>query len=299
MFVWYINPMQKITPFLWFDSQAEEAATFYTSLFDNSRIGMVRRYGEAGPGPKGTVMTLDFQLCGARFMALNGGPVFKFTPALSFFVSCASEEEIDRLWRSLSAGGSVMMELQKYPFSDKFGWLSDRYGLSWQLNLTGTRKITPFFMFVGEQHGKAEEAMTSWCSLFPRSRIEQVQRYGSNQGGAEGAVMHGRFVLDNQEFMAMDSNHPHAFTFTPALSFFVDCTTQEEIDIFWEKLGKGGRTDQCGWLQDKYGVSWQIVPAILGELLGDPDPVKAKKVTQAMLKMTKLDIAELKKASRS
>jgi predicted 3-demethylubiquinone-9 3-methyltransferase (glyoxalase superfamily) len=291
--------MQKITPSLWFDNQAEEAAKFYTSLFDNSRIGTVRRYGEAGPGPKGTAMTLDFHLDGARFMALNGGPVFTFTPAVSFFVSCATEDEIDRLWRSFSAGGTVMMELQKYPFSEKFGWLADRYGLSWQLNLTGRKKITPFFMFVGDQHGKAEEAMKAWGSSFKRSRVEQVERYGPNQGGTEGTVMHGRFSLEDQEFMAMDSNQPHAFTFTPALSFFVDCQTQEEIDDLWGKLSDGGRTDQCGWLQDRYGVSWQIVPGVLGDLLGDPDPVKANKVMQAMLAMTKLDIAGLRRASGS
>jgi predicted 3-demethylubiquinone-9 3-methyltransferase (glyoxalase superfamily) len=290
--------MQKITPFLWFDTQAEEAAKFYTSLFDNSRIGNVRRYGDAGPGPKGTVMTLDFKLGDAGFMALNGGPVFKFTPAVSFFVSCAAEDEIDRLWQSLSHGGTVMMELQKYPFSEKFGWLSDRYGVSWQLNLTGKKKITPFFMFVGDQHGKAEEAMKTWGSLFKRSRVEQVERYGANQGGAEGAVMHGRFTLGGQEFMAMDSNQPHAFSFTPAISFFVDCKTQKEIDDLWAKLAEGGRTDQCGWLQDRYGVSWQIVPSALGELLGDPDPVKANKVMQAMLAMTKLDIAGLQQAAQ-
>ena len=291
--------MQKITPFLWFESQAEEAANFYTSLFDNSKIGSVRRYGEAGPGPKGTVMTLNFQLNGTSFMALNGGPVFKFTPAVSFFVSCEAEEEIDRLWRSLSSGGAVMMEFQKYPFSEKFGWLVDRYGLSWQLNLAGRRKITPFFMFMGDQHGKAEAAMKSWCSLFKHTRIEHVEHYGPGQDGAEGTVSHGRFSLEGQEFMAMDSSQPHSFAFTPALSFFVDCKTQPEIDELWEGLSEGGRKDQCGWLQDRYGVSWQIVPSILGELLADPDPLRASRVMKAMLQMKKLDIEGLQQASGS
>src|SRR5208337_4269581 len=125
--------MQKITPFLWFDTQAEEAANFYASLFDNSRIGSIRRYGDAGPGPKGAVMTMSFQLQGLSFMALNGGPQFAFTPAISFFVTCKTEQEVDALWKKLSDRGTVFMQLQKYPFSERFGWISDRFGLSWQL----------------------------------------------------------------------------------------------------------------------------------------------------------------------
>lgn len=153
--------MQKITPFLWFDHQAEEAVTFYTSVFKNSKIGSISRYGDAGPGPKGSVMVMEFEIEGQKFTALNGGPIFNFTPAISFFVNCES---------------------------------------------------------------------------------------------------------------------------------------QEEVDYLWEGLSQGGEMEQCGWLKDKYGISWQIVPAILGQLMSDPDPEKAGRVTAAMLKMTKLDIAELKRA---
>jgi predicted 3-demethylubiquinone-9 3-methyltransferase (glyoxalase superfamily) len=153
--------MQQITPFLWFDNNAEEAMKFYTSIFKNSKIGSVRRYGDAGPGPKGSVMTGTFQLNGQEFMALNGGPLFKFTEAISFFVNCE---------------------------------------------------------------------------------------------------------------------------------------TQEEVDELWEKLSAGGQESRCGWLKDKFGLSWQIIPRILGELLGDKDPVKAKRVMQAMLQMSKIDIKKLKQA---
>jgi predicted 3-demethylubiquinone-9 3-methyltransferase (glyoxalase superfamily) len=289
--------VQKITPFLWFDTQAEEAARLYTSLFQDSRMGAIRRYGEAGPGPKGTVMTLSFELAGLTLMALNGGPVFSFTPAVSLFVSCRTEREIDALWTKLSDGGKVLMELQKYPFSQKFGWLSDRYGLSWQLNLTGSpTHVTPFFMFVGAQAGKTEEALARWGSVFGGSKVEQVARYGPGQGETEGAVMHARFSLAGQEFMAMDSSREHAFSFTPALSFFVDCQTQDEVDDLWEKLSEGGRKDQCGWLQDRYGVSWQIVPTALVTFLADHDPVRVNRVMEAMLKMNKLDIAGLQSA---
>jgi predicted 3-demethylubiquinone-9 3-methyltransferase (glyoxalase superfamily) len=118
--------MQKITPFLWFDSQAEEAANFYTSIFKNSKLGTVSRYGEAGPGPNGTVMLVTFQLEGEEFIALNGGPLFKFTEAISLSVNCQTQEEVDELWEKLSAGGE----------KGRCGWLKDKYGLSWQINPT-------------------------------------------------------------------------------------------------------------------------------------------------------------------
>jgi predicted 3-demethylubiquinone-9 3-methyltransferase (glyoxalase superfamily) len=156
--------MQKITPFLWFDGKAEEAVKFYTSIFRNSKIGKISRYGDEGPGPKGTVMVVTFQLEGQDFMALNGGPQFTFTPAISFLVNCETQKEVDELWEKLSAGG--------------------------------------------------------------------------------------------------------------------------------------GETNQCGWLKDTYGVSWQIVPTVLGELMNDPDPVKAQRVMKAMLQMDKIDIEGLKRAHR-
>ncbi len=290
--------MQKIVPYLWFTNQAEEAASLYTSLFTNAKVLSTARNGDAGPGPKGTVMMVTFQLEGQRFMALNGGPQFTFTPAISFFVSCRDAAEVETLYRKLSDGGKVFMELQRYPFSEKFGWVEDRFGLSWQLNLTdrGT-KISPFLMFVGKQHGRAEEAMKSYVSLFKDSRVEQVERYGAGQEETEGTVMHGRFSLAGQEFMAMDSRREHAFTFTPATSLYVNCDTQADIDTLWDKLSAGGgEAGRCGWLTDRYGVSWQIVPAILGELTGGSKPERSARVMQALLKMDKLDIKGLQQA---
>ena len=290
--------MQKITPFLWFDDQAEQAIQFYTSIFKNSKVDGITRYGDEVPGPKGKVLTGSFKLAGLELMALNGGPVFTFTPATSFFVLCQTEPEIDGLWKKLSEGGTVLMELSKYPFSEKFGWVEDKYKVSWQLNLASIpQMVTPFLMFVGEQAGKADEAVRFYTSLFKNSNIARVEHYGKNEGGQEGTVKHASFSLDGQPFMAMDSNGPHAFTFTPAISFFVTCQSQAEVDDFWEKLTKdGGEAGQCGWLKDKYGVSWQIVPTILSELMNDSDPEKSKRVTQAMLQMTKIDIEKLKQA---
>jgi predicted 3-demethylubiquinone-9 3-methyltransferase (glyoxalase superfamily) len=289
--------MQKITPFLWFDDNAEEAVNFYVSVFGNSKTVSVTRFGEAGPGPKGSVLTVKFELEGQQFTALNGGPRFKFTPAVSFYVACETPQEVDKLWEELSEGGTALMPLDKYPFSEKYGWVADKFGLSWQLNLASFgQRITPCLMFVGEQNGKAEEAMNFYVSLFKNSTVDRVERYVAGEPNVEGAVKHGVFSLSGQKFIAMDGGKDHPFTFTEAQSFVVDCKAQEEVDEFWAKLSEGGQESQCAWLKDKYGLSWQIVPTVLIEMLQDKDPEKAKRVMEAMLRMTKIDIATLKQA---
>jgi predicted 3-demethylubiquinone-9 3-methyltransferase (glyoxalase superfamily) len=293
--------MREIVPHLWYDDKAEEAVNFYTSIFKNSKKGSVTRYDEAGAKvsgrPKGSVLTVTFELEGQRFIALNGGPLFSFTPAVSFFVSCGSREEIDDLWRRLSDGGMALMELDKYPFAERYGWLQDKYGLSWQLILAGRpQKIAPCLLFVGEQKGKAEEAMNHYISIIPDSAIARIERYGKGEQDPEGTVKYAEFSLHEQEFIAMDSAFEHQFGFTEAISFLVECENQDEVDGFWQKLTESGAEGQCGWLKDKYGVYWQIVPTLLGELLNDPDPVKAQRVMEAMLQMKKIDIDKLKQA---
>lgn len=289
--------IKNIAPFLWFDEQAEEAARFYTSIFQNSRINGIAHFGDHVPGPKGKVITVDFTLCGQDFIALNGGPEFSFNPAISFFVNCQNEAEIDALWNKLSEGGSVLMELGPYPFSEKFGWLADKYGVTWQLSLNHLpQSIAPCLLFVGAQNGKAEQAIREYVGLFQNSHVDQIERYGKGEGETEGAVKHARFTLNGQPFIAMDSGLDHHFTFTPAISLYVNCDTQEEVDHLWDALTTGGQEVQCGWLADKYGVSWQIVPGILLELMHDPDAEKANRVTQAMLKMKKIEINQLVQA---
>ncbi|HEX9061150.1 MAG TPA: VOC family protein [Clostridia bacterium] len=293
--------MQKITPCLWYDNQAEEAANFYTSAFNDSRIINVTHYGDQGADisgkPAGTVMTVAFELDGTEFTALNGGPYFSFTPSISFFVSCENEKEINELWEKFVPGGMILMELGKYPFSERFGWVQDKFGVSWQLSLARYRqKITPFLMFSGDQFGKAEEAINFYISLFSNSSIDRIERYLKGEEEPEGTVKHASFLLDGQAFMAIESSMEHQFTFTEAISLFVSCETQDEIDILWEKLSHGGEKVQCGWLKDRFGVSWQIVPDVLGEMLSDPDPEKSQRVMQAMLQMKKIDIAGLRRA---
>jgi predicted 3-demethylubiquinone-9 3-methyltransferase (glyoxalase superfamily) len=291
---------QKITPFLWFDNQAEDVAHFYTSIFGNSKINFVTHYGAAAERAvgvkKGSIMTVAFQIEGQEFVALNGGPVFNITPTISFFVHCNSIQEIDALWVKLSEGGTVMMKLDRYPFSEKYGWIQDKFGVSWQLILPGRKqKIAPCLMFAGNQHKKAEEAINFYISVFPNSKIIQLERYKADQG-PEGAIIHSRFTLDGQEFIAMDSHQELSYNFNPAVSMVVDCETQEDIDYYWEKLSEGGdeMAQQCGWLKDKYGVSWQIVPTGWSDIMLDPE--KSEKAMEAVFQMKKIDIKTVQRA---
>jgi predicted 3-demethylubiquinone-9 3-methyltransferase (glyoxalase superfamily) len=153
------------------------------------------------------------------------------------------------------------------------------------------QKITPFLWY----DGNAEEAANFYISIFKNSKMGKISRYGDAGPGPKGSVMSVTFQIEGQEFFALNGG-PH-FKFTPAISFFVNCETQQEVDELWEKLSAGGRTDRCGWLQDKFGVSWQIIPTVLGQLLGDKDPQRAKRAMQAMLQMTKIDINKLQQAS--
>lgn len=295
---------QKITPHLWFDHQAEEAAQFYTSLFENSSIGTFTRYGKEGyeihGQPEGKVMTVEFELAGRHFIGLNGGPHFTFTPAISFYVVCESEEEVDHLWENFSKDGETLMELDSYDWSEKYGWVKDQYGLSWQISLGRLedvgKKITPSLMYVSEK-GRAEEAINLYTSLFENSEIMGLLRYEKGELQPEGTVKHAQFKLDGEVFMAMDSSPEFAdFTFNEAISLLVTCKDQKEIDHFWEKLSTVPEAEQCGWLKDEFGVSWQITPSVLNEMLQDPDPKKVERVTKAFLQMKKFNIQKLQEA---
>ena len=297
--------MQKITPFFWFDNEAEEAADFYASAFPNSRIGRISRYGAAGREihrrEPGSVMTVEFELEGSEMTALNGGPgVFHFSRATSLFVNCDNGKEVSAIWKKLVDGGTIDMPLQKYPFSEKFGWLTDKFGLSWQICLSpGNQKITPCLMFAGEQHGNAGPAIDYYVSVFDNSKVLNLLRYGAGESGGEGTVKNATFALDGRRFMVMDGSGNHDFSFTGAFSFLVKCDTQEEVDRYWEKLSSGGdeKAQQCGWLKDRFGVMWQIVPKVLPELIGDPDSEKSQRALNAMLQMKKIEIEELQRAS--
>jgi predicted 3-demethylubiquinone-9 3-methyltransferase (glyoxalase superfamily) len=241
-----------------------------------------------------------FTLSGQDFMAISAGPYFKLNPSISLFVVFDNEQEIEAVWNKLIDGGKALMPYDTYPWAEKYGWLQDKYGLSWQLSMSEeykmAQKITPMMMFTKDGSGKAKEAIETYTSIFPDSGTEMLVPYEKGEGDTEGFIKHSRFTLSGQHFMAMDSSGPHDFIFNEALSFVVYCDTQEEIDHYWEKLSAVPEAEQCGWLKDKYGVSWQIVPSIMGEMMTSGDKEKIARVTQAFLKMKKFDIAELKKA---
>lgn len=289
--------MPRIATHLWFDKEAKEAAELYTSTFPNSSIKRTRTLNET---PSRSVDLVSIDLCGQDFRLISAGPYFKFTPAVSLLVACETPEEVDRLWQKLSPGGTVMLELGSYPFSGRYGWLADRYGLSWQLmHVTPpiAQKITPVLMFTGPNGGNAEEAMHFYASIFPDSNVNVLMRYGKGQEPeVEGTVMFARLALAGEQFAAMDSERTHGFTFNEAISFMVLCETQAEVDYYWERLSDDPKSEQCGWLKDRYGLSWQIVPTAMDEVLGGNDAKKIARVTQAFLKMKKFDIAALKRA---
>ncbi|MGN6530641.1 MAG: VOC family protein [Ginsengibacter sp.] len=292
------NNAEKIASFLWFAYNAEEAMNFYMSCFKDSKITSKSYYNEeaakASGQPKDSLMAASFTLNGQDFMVLNGGPVFQFNPSISLFVNCETEQETDKLWNKFLDGGKVLMEYKTYPFSKKYGWIQDKFGLSWQLNFTESpQKIAPCLMFTGKQAGNAEEAVNYYMSLFKNSEVKIVARYEPGEQGVEGNIKHSRFTLNGEDFIAMDSHIDHGFSFTPAVSFMVFCKTQEDIDYFWDNLTSGGKEIECGWLEDKFVFSWQIVPENLNKLLSDPDPAKAKRAMHAMLQMKKLVIADL------
>ena len=290
--------MEKITPHLWFDNNAEEAAKFYTSIFKNSKVKNVTTLHNT---PSGTVEIFTIELLGQEFTLISAGPLFKFNPSVSFLVVCNTKEEVDELWGNLSNGGMALMELGEYPFSEKYGWVQDKYGLSWQVIYVGDQKIKqriiPTLLFVGKQYGKAGEAMNFYASVFENARVGDILHYSKGEEpDMEGTVKHASFILEGQEFAAMDSAHGHNFQFNEAISFMVHCETQEEIDYYWGKLSAYPEAEQCGWLKDKYGLSWQIVPILMDEMLKDNDEKKIERVTEAFLQMKKLNIAKLKEA---
>ena len=290
--------MQKITPHLWYDTEAVEAAELYCSVLPDSKVTNVSTLHDT---PSGDTDIVSFQLCGQEFQSISAGPLFKFNPSISFLISCNSREEVDDFWNKLADGGKALMPLDSYPFSERYGWTEDRYGLSWQIMHAGdrgvTQRITPTLMYVGDVVGKAEEAVNFYASVFPNSKVGDIDRYGKGEeADQEGTVRHAEFSLNGYQFAAMDSAREHDFGFNEAISIMVYCEDQEEIDRYWDALTAVPESEQCGWLKDKFGVSWQILPTSLDEMMTNGTQEQIDRVTQAFLPMKKFDLAELQKA---
>lgn len=297
--------MQKIVPNLWFDKEAKEAAEFYTSLLPDSKITDTTTLRDT---PSGDTEIVSFQLWGQDFMAISAGPLFKPNPSISFMLNFDPAQDpdaktrIDEVWHKFLDGGKVLMPIEKYPFSERYGWIEDRYGVSWQLILTdpnGEERpfIIPSLLFAGDICGKAKEATDFYLSIFKDSKRGDIALYPAGmEPDKEGTVMFTDFMLEDQWFAAMDSARRHNFEFNEAISLMVNCEDQKEIDYYWQKLSAVPESEQCGWLKDKYGVSWQIVSKEMNEMMSSGTREQIDRLTQALLPMKKLDLAVLRKA---
>lgn len=306
--------MQKIVPHLWFDKEAKEAAAFYVAAFgsigspqagNGSRVTYVSTLHNT---PSGDCDIVSFDLCGYSFMAISAGPLFKLNPSVSFMLNfdpskdAKAREHLDALWAKLSDGGTPLMPLDKYPFSDHYGWIQDKYGVNWQLILTKPEGeprpfVIPSLMFTGDRTGQAGEAMDFYVSVFKDSKRGMSAPYPPGAAPEKSAkLMFAEFMLEGQWFAAMDSGHMHEFGFNEALSLIVRCKDQKEMDYYSGKLSDVPESEQCGWLKDKYGLSWQITSIDLDTMMQDGDQEKIDRMTQALLPMKKLDFAVLKNA---
>lgn len=292
--------MIRIVPHLWYDKEAREAALFYTGIFEDSKILDTAVIENT---PSGDAEMVSFQLEGQPFTAISAGPFFQFNPSISFMVMCSSAEEVDAKYKALSEGGSDLMPLGEYPFSKRYAWVQDRYGLSWQLMFVdgyeGGQKITVNFLFSNGECGKAEEAVTYYTGLFNNSKVDMISRYGEGEATDRRAkVNYAGFRLDGIQFAAMDHGYGADFTFNEAFSLIVSCKGQKEIDYFWDRLSAVPEAEQCGWLKDRFGVSWQIVPDFMDEVMYHGSAEEKRRVTEAFLKMKKFDLKALEQARK-
>lgn len=298
---------QKIIPHLWFDTQGRQAVEFYSSIFPNASILSTTIIQGS---PSGDVEIISFSLAGYEMMCMSAGPFFKINPSISFMLRFNADQDpnaegaLNKFWEQLSDGGVERMPIGAYPFSQRFGWIEDKFGVNWQLHLdppgSPTRPfIIPCMLYVTEAGIAAEEATNLYLSLFQNAARGTTTRYPAGmEPNKEGALMFTEFTLAGEWFIAMDGpSAMHPFRFNEAVSFIVNCDGQTEIDHFWYALSAVPDAEACGWLKDKFGVSWQIVPADMERhMKGEPECVA--RANAAVMEMKKLDIAEIEKAYR-
>ncbi len=296
---------QRIVPCLWFDKEAREAAEFYTSLLPDSEVKSTVVIHNT---PSDDADVVIFTMAGFEFMALGAGPFFKPNPSISFMLNFDPSQDpeaktrIDEVWNKLIEGGKVLMPLDKYPWSERYGWIEDKYGFSWQLILTNPEgeerpRVVPSMLFTKGAYGKAEEASDLYISLLKDSKRGTIMRHPAESGPeVEGKVMFTDFKLWGVWLAAMDGGSEHDFAFSEGVSLMIYCDNQEEMDELTNALSAVPEAEQCGWIKDKYGVSWQIVFVGVDEILASDDEAAKARYTEAMLKMKRLDIAELERA---
>lgn len=302
---------QKVVPNIWFTRNAREAGEFYANAFENASASVDAYYPKEGLPDfqqefAADVLTVSLVISGFHFTLINAGDEFSPNPAISFMLNFdpllfdgdaeLARASLDRLWARLSDGGVVLMPLGEYPFSAHYGWVQDRYGVSWQLMLTDPAGdprpfILPTLLFSGDAQNRAQEAVQHYLKVFEGmtegAELGALVLYAEQHGPAHaGAVQFSDFRLGEQWFVAMDSGVAQPFMFSPGVSFEVSCDDQPEIDHYWNALSAVPEAEQCGWLTDRFGVSWQIVPANIGELMQRPGAY------EKLLVMKKLVIAE-------
>lgn len=267
---------------IWYNGNAREAADFYCSLFPDSKI--------LSESP----VVVSLELCGTKVMGINGGPMFKVNPSISLFVTCDSKDEADRLWNELVQDGDIFIPIDTYPWSERYGWLQDRFGMTWQISSSGQKdgkyRIVPSMLFVGNTFGRAEEAIRFYSGIFAEATTLTMSKYPEDDPNS-GKTLYSEFSLNGAEIIAMDGPGDHAYSFNEGVSFVIECENQEEVDYYWEKLTDGGEESMCGWLKDRFGVSWQVVPKILIQLMNDQE--KAPKVAESFREMRKIEINKL------
>lgn len=293
--------MQKIVPHLWFDTQALEAAEFYVSLFEDSKITNTTMLYDT---PSGDAQTVEFQLAGFDFSAISAGPYFAFNSSISLMVACETKEEVNRLYNKLINGGSELMPLGTYDFSQWYAWISDQFGLNWQIILVEDmkehKKIRPSLLFGLEVCGRAQEAMDYYTSVFSDSKVGYVNQYLEGEANdLRAKINYAELDIFDLEMVMMDHGYGGDATFNEAISFMIKCEDQKEIDYYWEKLSFVPEAEACGWVKDQFGLSWQIIPKMMEELLSNGTEEELERVTEAFLKMKKFDIVGLEKAKNS
>lgn len=290
--------MEKIVPHIWFEKHAREAAHSYVSAIKPSKLLFESDLSET---PSGTVTVLGLDLLGLEFQFLNAGPLFERNPSLSYMLELSLRHEVEGLWAKLSEGGQVLMPFQAYPFSQLYGWVQDRFGVSWQIMwhpAAPKPSITPSLLFTGPVCGRAEEAMNFYIKTLGGTALpEQISRYEEGESlDQPGTLKYARFRLGKQELVVMDSAQPHAFVFNEMQSFMLYVKDQATLDRYADALSAVPSAEQCGWVKDKFGVSWQLVPEAMDVMMRNGSPEQKARLVSAFLPMKRFDIAALERA---
>ena len=289
--------MRQIAIQLCFNNQAEEAVKFYTSVFDQSEITREIRY----PKPNVESVAYDFTIENQAFAAFNGDSDFKMNPSFSLMISLDTAEEVDTLYAKLAKGGKDLMPLDAYPFSDRYAWVEDQFGLSWQIMLAPdvpkNHKIRVSLLFAGQYCGQAEQALKDYATIFQMAAPGHINYYqkGEAQDG-RAKVNYAELNVGDQQLVFMDHGFGSDEEFSEAISFLIVAGAQSEVDYYWDKLSAHEESEAMGWLKDSHGISWQVVPQAYLQIMETANEEQKKRVLDALFKMKKMDVARLENA---